>query len=93
MRVQLISDYRMEHLALTISERSSVEWDSRTRRLSPFLELITWVDVTLIGAGLMGELQHFLGSEEADMQTLGCQPHAILEPIFQASIEGYLEAT
>jgi hypothetical protein len=62
-----MSDYQMEHLVLTISERSLAEWDSRIRRLSPFQELIIWVDVTLIGVDSMGELQYFLEREEADM--------------------------
>jgi hypothetical protein len=65
-RVWLISDCPMEHSVLTIFEISLVEWDSRIRRLLPFLELITWVDVTLIGVGLMGELYFLPENEEAD---------------------------
>jgi len=72
----------MQHLVLIIFERSLVEWDSRIRRLSRFLELITWVDVTLIGVDLMGELQYFLDSGEADPQALGRKPHAIFESVF-----------
>ena len=83
----------MEPLVLTTFERSLVEWDSRIRRLWRFLGLTTWVDAMLIGVDLMGELPYFLDSEEADPQALGRKPHPILEPIFQASIEGYLETT
>jgi hypothetical protein len=83
----------MEHLVLITSERSLVEWDSRIRRLWRFPELIIWVDVMLIGVDLMGELRHSIHGDGADVQALGCKPHEILEPIFQASIEGYLEAT
>jgi hypothetical protein len=67
-----MSDYQMEHLVLTISERSLDEWVSRIRRLSPFPELIIWVDVTLIGVDSMGELQYFLESDESDPQAMGC---------------------
>ena len=41
----------------------------------------------------MGGLLFDLDSDEADPQALGRKPHPILEPVFQASIEGYLEAT
>lgn len=76
-----------------IFERSLAEWDSRIRRLSPFPELTIWVDAMLIGVDLMGELHFLPEDQEADPQALGRKPHPILEPIFQASIEGYLEAT
>jgi hypothetical protein len=56
----------MEHWVLITFERSLVEWDSRIRRLLPFQELITWVDVTLIGVDLMGELCCALESDEAN---------------------------
>jgi hypothetical protein len=56
----------MEHLVLITFERSLVEWDSRTKRLWPFPELIIWVDVTLIGVVLMGELHFLPENEEAD---------------------------
>jgi len=72
--------------------RCLVEWDSLIRRSSPFLELIIWVDVTLIGVVSMGKINHFPEGDESDPQTLGCEPHAILEPVFQAFVEGYLEA-
>ena len=83
----------MEHLVLITSETSLVEWDSRIRRLWRFPELIIWVDVTLIGVVSMGKINHFPEGDESDPQTLGCEPHAILEPVFQAFVEGYLEAT
>lgn len=41
-------------------ERFLVEWDSRIRRLLRFPEHITWVDVMLIGVGLMGKLSFSL---------------------------------
>ena len=47
----------------------------------------------LIGVDLMGELHFLPDDQEADPQALGRKPHPILEPVFQASIEGYLEAT
>jgi hypothetical protein len=53
-------------LVLITFERSLVEWDSRTKRLWPFPELIIWVDVTLIGVVLMGELHFLPENEEAD---------------------------
>jgi hypothetical protein len=56
----------MEHLVLITSGRSLVEWDSRIKRLWRFPELIIWVDVTLIGVDLMGELCWALESDEAN---------------------------
>jgi hypothetical protein len=47
-------------------ERSLVEWDSRIKRLWRFPELIIWVDVTLIGVDLMGELHFPPENEEAN---------------------------
>jgi hypothetical protein len=52
---------------LITSERSLVEWDSRIKRLWRFPELIIWVDVTLIGVDLMGELRHSIHGDEANM--------------------------
>jgi hypothetical protein len=56
----------MEHLVLITFERSLVEWDSRIKRLWRFPELIIWVDVTLIGVDLMGELHFPPENEEAN---------------------------